>query len=304
MWATALNVNSRSRTGNSTTKYVVTCQDRITSTSPSTNEWLTLVGTLKPPKQTDIHRILEGILEKRKRVAVKLSDSPSIYKEYRIARELHDIPGFIRPMCYFECDDSYTEFPSKERTALCRGPGLSMKILVLPFLEEGSMRSYSWDKKPAAVLHACLLQCVCSLLQAYESKGILHSDTHLDNVLLKKTTVGEVEYMLGGHRVTVPTQGYLIAIMDFELALSEVLTNRGRAIGQVYDDILHAVFDLRYNDSTDIVGDTELITSLMALKIHPVDVYAAWQTIYPLVLKLRAVPKVSRTFTYDPFVFG
>lgn len=306
MWAQPLPVNSRSRLGNNTTKYVVTCQDRISAATPSTNEWLTLVGTLKAPTQKDVHRVLEGILEKRKRVAVKLSASPSVYKEYKIAQELHDVPGFIRPLCYFECEDSYTEFPSKtkEHTALCRGPGTSMKVLVLPFLEEGSMRSCNWAKKPAAVLHACLLQCMCSLLQVYEAKGILHSDTHLDNVLLKKTTVGEVEYMLGGHRIAIPTQGYLIAIMDFELSLREMPTNRGRAIGQVYDDILHAVFDLRYNDSTDIVGDAELITALMALKTHPVDVYTAWQTLYPLVTKLRATPKVSRSFTYDPFVVG
>lgn len=302
MWASALPVNSRSRPNNAT-KYIVTCQDRITAETPTTNEWLSIVGALKPPMQKDIHRVLEGILEKRKKVAIKLSASQSVYKEYRIAEELREIPGFIRPHCYFECEDSYTEFPSKERTALCKGPGTSMKVLVLPFYEEGSMRSWNWTKKPVALLHACLLQCIASLLQAYETKGILHSDTHLDNVLLRKTTITDVEYTLGGHTVRVPTQGYMIAIMDFEMSMSEVPTNRGRAIGQLYDDILHAVFDLRYNDNADIVGDAELVTTLMAFKARPVDIYTAWQTLHPLVLKLHAVPKVSKTFTYDPFAF-
>jgi hypothetical protein len=35
-------------------------------------------------------------------------------------------------------------------------------------------------------------------MQAYEMKGVIHNDTHFDNVLLKKTTEKEVEYILGG----------------------------------------------------------------------------------------------------------
>lgn len=301
MWANALPVNSHSRHYNST-KYVITCQDRISSTNPTTNEWLNIIGALKPPMQTDVHRVLEGILEKRKKVAIKLSGSQSIYKEYKIAEELREIPGFIRPLCYFECEDSYAIYPSKEGSSLCKGPGSSMKVLVLPFFEEGSMRSCIWIKKPVSVLHSCLLQCIASLLQAYESKGILHSDTHLDNVLMRKTTIHDVEYILGEHRIKIPTNGYVIAIMDFEMSLSEMPTNRGHAIGQVYDDILHAVFDLRYNDTSEIVGDIDLVKTLMELKINPVNIYAAWQALYPLVLKLHAIPKVAKSFTYDPFV--
>lgn len=300
MWASALPVNSRSRPNNAT-KYIVTCQDRISASNPTTNEWLHVVGALKPPMQKDIHRVLEGILEKRKKVAIKVSSSKLIYKEYKIAEELSAIPGFIRPYCFFECEDSYTEFPSKERTSLCKGPGSSMKILVLPFFEEGSMRSWNWAKKPIALLHACLLQCIASLFQAYETKGILHSDTHLDNVLLKKTTIGEVKYTLEGHTIHVPTEGYMIALMDFEMSIVEVPTDHGRAIGQLYDDILHAVFDLRYNDHSDIVADSDLITTLMTFKTRPVNVYTAWQMLYPLVLNLRAIPKISKSFTYDPF---
>lgn len=280
MWASTLLVNSRSRHLN-TTKYVVTC-----AANPTTNEWLAIVGSLSPPTQKDVRRVLEGILENHENVVIKLGASQSIYKDYRIANELRDIPGFIRPHCYVECDDD-------------KDPGSATKMLVLPFFEEGSMRSWNWSKKPTALLHACLCQCIGSLLQAYESKGILHIDTHLDNVLLRKTSVESVAYTLGGHTITVPTHGYMIAIMDFEVTMSEMLTYRGRAIAQVYEDILHAVFDLEFNDTSDIVGYIELVTTLLAFKERPVDVYTAWQTLQPLVLKLCAIPKVSRSFTYD-----
>jgi hypothetical protein len=124
----------------------------------------------------------------------------------------------------------------------------------------------------------------------------------LDNVLLRKTSIDDIEYTLGDHKIRVPTQGYMTVIMDFELSISEIPTTRGRAIAQLYDDILHAIFDLRYNNMLDIVGDAELVTTLLAFKAHPVDVYTAWQTLYPLIMKLHAIPKSTRSHTYDPFV--
>jgi serine/threonine protein kinase len=170
MWASALPVKSQSRHMNAS-KYIVACQE-----TAATNEWPTIVGT--PTQKDTVRRVLAGILETHKQVVIKLSTAHSIYKEYRIADELCDIPGFIRPHCYFECEDTQS----------------SMKVLVLPFFEEGSMRSWNWAKKPTALLQSCLSQCIGSLLQAYESKGILHSDTHLDNVLLRKTTVNLMVY--------------------------------------------------------------------------------------------------------------
>ena len=305
MWANSLYIKSNSRTQHNlnSEKYIITCQDRIRSDNPTTNEWLNIVGALKKTNQRDLNRVLKGILDKKKTVAIKISKNESLQKEYTIATLLQDIPGFLRPYCFFQCEDDFKEHPSASRTSLCRGPGTSMKVLVMPYFDEGSMRDFNWVSKPDALI-ACLLQLFCSLMQAYESKGILHSDTHLDNVLLKKTTVTSVDYILGGKRVSVPTGGYFITIMDFELSFNEVSSNRGRAIGQLYDDLLHSISDLRYESKVEIHDDDLLMKLLMDLKIKPIPVFEALKQIYPLIQKINISSKMTRSFVYDPSIFG
>lgn len=304
MWASSFQVRSSNRShSENSNKYMITCQDRITNESPTTNEWLSIVGPLKKTNQRDLNRVLKGILERRKAVAIKISASQLLAKEYTISSILKDIPGFMQPYCFFQCDDDYKEHPSKERPTLCKGPGTSMSILVMPYLEEGSMREFNWLSNPGA-LHSCLMQFVCSLMQAYEMLGVMHNDTHFDNVLLKKTTQKEVEYVLGGKQVRIPTNGYLIVIMDFELSFNEIATNRGRAIGHLYDDILHGVNDLHYASSVNILNDAPLISALLNFKSHPIPVYNGYITIKPLIENISVAPKQVRSFVYDPSVFG
>jgi hypothetical protein len=295
MWAASFQVRSSNRNrshSENSNKYMITCQDRITIESPTTNEWLSIIGPLKKTNQRDLNRVLTGILERRKAVAIKTSASQLLAKEYAIASMLKDIPGFMQPYCFFQCDDDYKEHPSKERSAL----------IVMPYLEGGSMREFNWASNPAA-LHSCLMQFFCSLMQAYEMKGVIHNDTHFDNVLLKKTTEKEVEYILGGKQILIPTNGYLIVIMDFELSFNEVATNRGRAIGHLYDDILHGVNDLHYESPVDILNDAPLISALINLKTHPVPAYDGYITMKPLIENISVAPKQVRSFIYDPSAF-
>jgi len=306
MWANSLLVNSSSRTNRNANseKYIVTCTKRITTDNPTTNEWITIVGTLKKTNQRDLNRVLKGILEKKKAVAIKISASETLQKEYTIASVLKTVPGFIRPYCFFQCDDDYRRHPASGQSSLCRGPGTSMGVLVMPYMEEGSMRMFDWLTKPVQLLHSCLTQLFCSLMQAYESKRIIHSDTHLDNVLLRKTTVTEIEYSLGGKLVRIPTNGYMIAIMDFELSFNEMPTNRGRAIGQVYNDLVHAVSDLSYESSADITNAIPLTSKLLELVRSPIPMYDAFRILKPLIDDIGVRPKIVQTFVYDPSVFG
>jgi hypothetical protein len=305
MWASYLHVSSSNRTArnNLSEKYVITCEDRITQDDPTTNEWLSVVGSLKKTNQRDLNRVLQGVLDKKHQVAIKISNSQTLHKEYTIASILNDIPGFIRPICFFQCNDDFKEHPSKTHTILCKGPGSSMSVLLLPYLTEGSMRSFDWSTK-VGVLQSCILQLFCSLMQAYEMKGILHNDTHLDNVMLKKTTVAEVEYTLGGKKFAIPTNGYFIAIMDFELSFNEIASNRGRAIGQLYDDLLHSISDLRYESTVSVFNDEPLMSALMHLKSNPAPVYEAISILTPLIKKITIAPKIVHSFVYDPYTFG
>jgi len=297
-----MNVRSANRNKTNSDKYVV-CQDKITPDEPTTNEWLTITGLLTKTNNRDLNRILKGILDKRKTVVIKIGESPTLHKEYTIATILKNAPGFIRPYCFFQCEDNYKEHPSS-RTSLCKGPGTSMSVLVLPYLEEGSMREFDWDSKQPQLLNSCLLQLLCSLLQAYETAGILHNDMHLDNVLLKKTIKREIVYIIGNKQVVVPTNGYIVNIMDFELSFNEVASNRGRSLGFVFADMHRAISDLSYDSKVTIHNESELATNLMKMKNSPIEPFNAYTHLKPLIEKITFSSKIQRSFVYDPFVFG
>jgi hypothetical protein len=269
------------------------------------NEWLTITGILKKTNERDLSRVLKGILEKRKAVAVKISSSETLHKEYIISQIVKDVPGFMRPYCFFKCNDDYKKYPSSGRTSLCDGPGENMSIFVMPYLDEGSIRSYNWAVYSVPnLLHTCLQQIVCSLIQAYIMKGLIHNDTHLDNVLLRKTTAKTIEYDIDGLKIHIPTNGYSICIMDFEMAFNEVSTNRGRAVGQVYEDILHVLYDLRYGTNIEIHNDITLINIIQSLKEKNSIDRSSCTLILHEITKLSYTPKIPKTFIYDPTVFG
>lgn len=138
-------------------------------------------------------------------------------------------------------------------------------------------------------------------MQAYESKGILHSDTHLDNVLLKKTKKQTVQYMLGANYINIPTNGYLICITDFELSFNEIPTNRGRAIDQLYNDILHAISDLAVHRKIKFNNLNEISNILYKLMKTPQPVINGFELLYPLINQITYEQKQERSFVYNPY---
>jgi hypothetical protein len=127
--------------------------------------------------------------------------------------------------------------------------------------------------------------------------------THVDNVLLRKTKKRSIEYIIEGRKITVPTNGYAIAIMDFDMAFNERPTDRGRASGSVYDDILHAIFDVRFQSKMiDVRNDTEVANTIINLKESTPIGYDACVRILASIDKIEYVPKDKRSFVYDPYV--
>lgn len=278
-----------------------TCQGKITETTPTTNEWLILTGILKKTNEKDFSRVLKAELLKKYAVVVKISDSDTLQKEYIIGNILKSVPGFMESVCYFECNDNFKDYPKSEQSGICKGPGNEMKALIMPYLEEGSINSFDWMKHDPSLLRTCILQLICSLMQAYESKGILHSDTHLDNVLLKKTKKQTVQYMLGANYINIPTNGYLICITDFELSFNEIPTNRGRAIDQLYNDILHAISDLAVHRKIKFNNLNEISNILYKLMKTPQPVINGFELLYPLINQITYEQKQERSFVYNPY---
>lgn len=303
MYATSLYPRSDSiNRYSNTNKYYIRCDNRITESSPNTNEWLTVEAKLKETNNRDLNKILLGELEKRKEVIIKISSNATLFKEYMIGFSVHGIPGFMKFICFFKCEGDYKEYPKKNTKALCDGVGSTMSVLIMPYYKLGSIRSYKWGEDTYEPLKSCLLQIICSLIQAYETKSIIHNDMHLDNVLIKKTKRSIIEYKVNDKPIPIITNGYIISIMDFEQSLNETPDTKGSGISYLYGDLKNMLGDLRYRTNLQVENDMELDSMLTDLITRKVSLYDAYKLIEPLVNKIQFRPKPILSYTYNPSI--
>jgi hypothetical protein len=199
--------------------YLNYCQDKINKTNPNTNGWINIVKTLQLPlKVYDKSRILQAKLEYHKDIVVKIGDDESIRKEYEYSKKLYKIKGFVKFICYFECNDNFLEYPSEKRNYLCNGEGNQMKIIVMPYFELGSIGFYSWTPDNMHILRSCIKHALLTYISAF-TYGYLHGDFHPGNVLMKKTKQRSIDYLFDGvgEVKNIETNGIRTWIMDFEL---------------------------------------------------------------------------------------
>lgn len=199
--------------------YLSTCGSRITHKTPTTEGWLRILHLLKIDiTDYDKSRVLLGELDTHGSVVVKIGDTDEITHEYNVSLRLRRMKGFVKHICTFECADDFRTLPSHERTTLCRGPGSSMKIILMPYFRLGSLVSYAWSADNVHVLRSCLKQAVLSLISAFHTCGFIHNDFHAGNVVLKSTKSALLSYAIdsAGTIETVETHGIRTWIMDFE----------------------------------------------------------------------------------------
>jgi serine/threonine protein kinase len=143
----------------------------------------------------------EVLLIKRKPIVVKIGrENQIIEKEYDYGKRLKQakIPGFIRYICLFSSLDA-------------------PRTLLMPYISEGSLRTFEWTPEKLSILESAILQAIMSSMVAYIKCGFIHGDFHLDNILLKKTKKREIIYDLSnGESIAIPTNGYKIVILDFD----------------------------------------------------------------------------------------
>jgi hypothetical protein len=217
--------------------YLSYCQEKINTQNPNTNGWINIIKTLKMPLEDyDKSRILLAKLEHHKDIVVKIGDDESIRSEYEYAKKLYKLKGFVKFICYFECNDNFLKYPDKERNYLCNGEGSRMKIIAMPYFELGSIGSYEWNSENIHVLRTCIKHAVMTNISAF-MHGFLHGDFHPGNVLLKKTKQSSIDYLFEEiGEVNIETNGVRTWIMDFENT-REISAENPRDIMDFYFDI-------------------------------------------------------------------
>ena len=251
MYKSKTSVNKQ-KTG----KFHISCQQRIKETG-TTKEWLSILSQLKPTNFKDKNRLLLGILEKHKQVVVKIGPTDTLKKELNYGRMLYKrVPGYINFICFFECEDDYTLYPNTTVPYLCENGTLStdlMKILVMEYYPLGNFLHFPWNDLN---LKSCLKQIVLSYLQAFVQFRFIHNDSHLENILLKRTKKEFIEYTINNTPFKVQSNGLKIVIMDMENSFIAqrssapalpLIGNNLSDISFVYRDIARIFADLTYN---------------------------------------------------------
>ncbi len=271
-------------------------------------------------KNKDDITILESIINdknitsKQKHIVIKIGKvNKRIENEFMIGKflEKHNISGFIKYMCLFKCfDDIYHKIDTNniKSLSLCNAKkeDENMKaILVMPFISEGSIRTFKWNSDKYEVLKSVILQTIMSVFTAYQKYGFLHNDLHLDNILIKKTKKENIEYEYENRKIK--TFGYKIVIMDFETSFINVEHSVGNVsywqnllnmISRLNFDILNKDGDTVHLDNlNDITG---FIIQQQNLKSSALKTKKILDMIENSKFKIIEIPKIK---SYNPNVF-
>ena len=207
-----LHKNRSSSISHETSKYYIKCD------AVDTANRIEIVNLLQRQRDEDSRVLLAYLQQNHSKVhiVVKMGrENTTIRKEYSISEHLHKMncSGFIKFICIFECyDDNSSD-------KICQGnpeKNTKKEVLIMKYFNEGSVKSHAWNNSNFHILRSILIQTVCSLVVAYHNTGFVHNDSHLDNILVKRTTRTQHNYQIDGRILEIETNNYTCVIMDFE----------------------------------------------------------------------------------------
>jgi len=295
--ASLLNPDRNSKHNNNNSfKYKLDCQtliDNHKNTGPDTENWLHLVKQIEHDSPDYI--LYNALLEKHKHIVVKIGP-PKLENEYKIGKLLDTlkIPTFLGYICMFNCLDDFFTFKGKnkeekaylnsKRTSLCKKDGEIINILVMPFINSGTIDKYKWTTQNFDILKNVIKHIVITMLYSAFSIGFIHSDAHLGNIMIQKTNRKIIKY--GDFYELEIIGGIIPIIMDYDKAQIQGETVN---LVLVYDDIqklfnlLNVELKLRFSisnisdliktltiNNTLITKDvcTKLLYKIDSLEIH------------------------------------
>lgn len=159
------------------------------------------------------------ITKTNRNIVIKIGKvNKTIETEYKTGKILENakLIGYINFMCIFDC---YENIKKNKLKKICSGEETDdqqKSVLIMPFIQDGSIKNFNWSDDNFDILKSVLQQIVMSSLTAYEKCGFIHNDLHLDNVLLKKTKKDVILYDKEELNMNIRTCGYKIVIMDFD----------------------------------------------------------------------------------------
>lgn len=194
---------------------------------------------------------------------VKIGNKNKLKDEYEIASALnkHKLPNFIKFFCFFSCLNKLDEID--KNTSICSSSGDEQGIIVMSNYELGQIDKYNWNRSNFDILKNVLKHIISSLLYAYEKYGFIHNDTHLGNILLKKSKKNLIIY---NHDIQLPGIGILPVIMDFDRSKITAIPNDPDGSKFVYADIqrIFYLISSELDIKTDIIDKNSILRTYIS----------------------------------------
>jgi len=257
--------------------YLSSCQTKITNRTPTTEGWLDVLRLVKLDiRDIDKSRILLGALKDRGDIVIKIGGSDDIRKEYDMSERLKHIKGYVKYICFFECNDDFRNHPSPNRATLCKGVGNQMKVILMPYFPLGSIAAFSWREYPISLFQSCLKHAILSMLTAFFSLGVIHGDFHIGNVLLKTTKQKSLTYSIPAldFQEEIPTHGIRTWIMDFEnskivdMSVRHNMITTMTIMNDFYGDLSRFFITIQHNLRMVIDPRTIALITIYIGKLH------------------------------------
>jgi len=255
------------------------------------------------------------IITKHKHIVIKIGkENKTIEKEYTIGIALNKekLVGFIQFICLFDCFDDTNKTDLIPINGICNGEQKQenkKNVLIMPFFVDGSIKNYNWLKDKFIILKSLLQQAIMSIFIAYHKLGFLHGDLHLDNILMKRTTKNNLCYECDGIQKQIDTNGYKIAIMDFDS--SWIGVDKKKCIEfywlNIYNMLSRVSIDLT-NHNSDKIGLDNNIKILLFITKQKDNKTDCINTLKLLNMIDDAEIQITKNpfdnLKYDPTVFG
>jgi len=189
-------------------KYYIDC-----TTYAQNSDSIEIQDFIRYTKKSDIAVLTavandETIKKKNRHIVVKIGPTNRVTKEeFYFGKRLSEtkIPGFIKYICLFSCYDDTkagSTYIEPNKIKICSASAKTEKnrkdVLVMPLIQEGSFDNYQWTNEDIPLLKCLMIQSVLSLGSAFETAGFIHGDSHLGNILFKKTKSETITYSFHG----------------------------------------------------------------------------------------------------------
>jgi serine/threonine protein kinase len=221
---------------NNSFKYKLDCQAQIDPENPDTKEWLILLEQIK--HNSSDYKLFIGLLEKYKKIVIKIGTS-SLDKEFQIGLLLETLklPTFLSYHCIFSCLDNFKELNITK--SLCKKKGEKINILVMPYISEGQIDKFNWNREHFSLLKNVLYHITLTVLYSSLKTGFIHRDLHLGNIMIKKTRKQTINYNEFGKISNKTYSNSLVTRINYDVLgrISNLQTGSVQNLNYSYDPV-------------------------------------------------------------------